>query len=196
MDAYCGEIRLFPYNRIPPGWFECNGQLLPINVHQILFSLLGKKFGGDGVQTFAVPDFRGRTMVGMGTVATASRIVAAGETLTVGQTGGAEGVVLTAAEMPVHTHDVRAEPTNSGSGTTPNTLRNTVPSTSTKPASAAASAPAAPPIYAVPTLTSIQPLVSDSVMASGGGGAHDNRQPFMPFVFCVCEIGGEYPDRS
>lgn len=96
-EPLLGQIAWVPYNFVPRGWAECNGQLLPINQNAALYSLLGTSFGGDGRTTFALPDLRGRVLVhiGQGLGLTAR---------TLGGTGGLESVALTENQMPLHTH--------------------------------------------------------------------------------------------
>jgi microcystin-dependent protein len=100
MDPYMGEVKLNSFDFAPKGWAQCNGQLLPINQNQALFSLLGTMYGGDGRTTFALPDLRGRVPVHRG----------AG--LSQGQRLGEEAHTLTQAEMPTHGHQLMASPTN------------------------------------------------------------------------------------
>lgn len=94
-----GEIRMMSFQYVPRGWAACAGQLMPISQNSALFSLLGVQFGGDGRNTFGLPDLRGRTPLHRGT----GRIV--------GQVGGAETHTVSVAEMPVHTHPVVAAAT-------------------------------------------------------------------------------------
>src|SRR3954453_19417036 len=91
-DPFLGELRLIAWDRSTPGWAQCNGQLLPINQNQALFSLLGTAFGGDGKTTFALPDLRGRTPVHTGV----GRLV--------GNKVGEVVHTLDDAEIPTHTH--------------------------------------------------------------------------------------------
>jgi microcystin-dependent protein len=95
-EPFLAEIRLFSFNFAPKGWATCNGQFLPINQNQALFSLLGTTYGGNGQTTFALPDLRGRfaNHVGSG--------------FTLGQAGGAESHTLSMNELPTHTHFVSA----------------------------------------------------------------------------------------
>src|SRR6188472_2509659 len=91
-DPFLSEIKIFSFNFAPQGWAMCNGQLLPINQNQALFSLLGTTFGGNGQTNFALPDLRARTPTH------------AGSGLQLGQNGGENAHTLTALEMPTHTH--------------------------------------------------------------------------------------------
>lgn len=95
-EPFLSEIRLMSFVFAPRGWALCNGQLLPINQNQALFSLLGTTYGGDGRVTFALPDLRGRVPAHVG------------DGLTLGQRGGQEAVTLTTANLPTHTHFVTA----------------------------------------------------------------------------------------
>lgn len=91
-QPYLGEIKLVAQNYAPRGWALCNGQLLPINQNQALFSLLGTTYGGNGQTTFALPDLRGRVPVGDGL------------TIVLGERQGAETATLTEANLPAHSH--------------------------------------------------------------------------------------------
>ena len=92
-DAYIGEIKLFPINFSPRGWAPCNGQMLAIQQNSALFSLLGTTYGGNGTTTFALPDLRGRVVVGEG------------PDYSLGQTSGAESVVLSTSNT-AHSHTI------------------------------------------------------------------------------------------
>jgi microcystin-dependent protein len=95
-EPFLSELRLFSFNFAPKGWAMCNGQLLPINQNQALFSLLGTTYGGNGQTNFALPDLRGRVPLHVG----------AG--LTLGQRGGEEDHTLSTDEMPMHVHVANA----------------------------------------------------------------------------------------
>src|ERR1051325_8134008 len=107
-QPYVGEIRMFAGNFAPAGWMFCEGQLLPISEYETLFNLIGTTYGGDGQSTFALPDLRGRIPLHQG------------NGFTLAETGGAETVTLTVAQMPAHTHSFLGSPahpntTNPGS---------------------------------------------------------------------------------
>jgi microcystin-dependent protein len=99
-EPFLSEIRIFSFNFAPKGWALCNGQLLPINQNQALFSLLGTTYGGDGRVNFALPDVRSRTPIHMGS----------GHTL--GERGGEQGHTLGISEIPTHTHSTNASSSN------------------------------------------------------------------------------------
>ena len=101
-EPFLSEIRLMSFVFAPKGWALCNGQLLPINQNQALFSLLGTTFGGDGRVNFALPDLRGRTPMHVGS----------GHTL--GEKGGEQAHTLSIAELPQHTHVLMASGSNAG----------------------------------------------------------------------------------
>jgi len=103
-EPFLSEIRIMSFGFPPKGWATCDGQLLPINQNQALFSLLGTTYGGDGRVNFGLPDLRSRTPMHMGN----------GHTL--GERGGEQGHTLSISEIPTHVHTAMASPTN---GTTP-----------------------------------------------------------------------------
>src|SRR6266545_6471416 len=106
-EPFLSEIRMMSFVFAPKDWALCNGQLLPINQNQALFSLLGTTFGGDGQVNFALPDLRGRTPIHVGS----------GHTL--GERGGEQAHTLSIAELPTHTHVLNASSTE-GNGPIPN----------------------------------------------------------------------------
>src|SRR5687768_993649 len=99
MEGFIGEIRLFAPNFAPRDWALCNGQLLPINQNQALFSILGTTYGGDGRTTFALPDLRGRSAIGAGSGPGLS-------SYTLGQQTGSPTTLLSANQLPSHTHAI------------------------------------------------------------------------------------------
>jgi microcystin-dependent protein len=147
------------FNFAPRGWAQCNGQLLPINQNQALFSLLGTMYGGDGRVNFALPDLRGRVMVHTDNSAFLQ-----------GQAGGEASHVLTLSELTTHTHAVTAM---TGAGTTndPTGTRFAVDNN----------------LYAA-TANPVA-LVSSAVTTIGGSQAHENRQPYLALMFCIALSG-------
>ena len=162
---FIGEIRSFAGSFAPSGWARCNGQLLPIGTHTTLFSMLGTRFGGDGVTNFALPDLRGRVPIGPG----------AGPTLTpraIGDSGGVESHALTAGELATHTHQFRASKSN---GTT------------TDPANGVFSRSAAAiPAFASPANVD---LANGMLTSTGGGEPHNNMQPFIAVTYIIALQG-------
>lgn len=114
-EPFLSEIRIMSFVFPPKGWALCNGQLLPINQNQALFSLLGTTFGGDGRVNFALPDLRGRTPIHVGGAHT------------LGERGGEQAHTLSIGEIPTHTHVVQSSPTN---GTVPVAVGNILGSAS------------------------------------------------------------------
>jgi microcystin-dependent protein len=158
-EPFLSEIRLMSFNFAPKGWALCDGQHLPINQNQALFSLLGTTFGGDGRVDFALPDLRGRAPIHVGS----------GHTL--GERGGEAAHTLSIAELPTHAHAAMAS-TSDGNSTIPtNNVLADSPSQ----------------LYTAPgALTSILP---GAVGQTGGGQAHLNMQPFLTLTFCIALQG-------
>lgn len=107
-QPFVGEIAAVGFNFEPVGWLKCHGQLLPISEYETLFNLIGTTYGGDGQETFALPDFRGRTLIGVGQ----------GPGLTprfAGESGGSRSATLSAATVPAHSHTIGG---NTEAGTT------------------------------------------------------------------------------
>jgi microcystin-dependent protein len=153
------EIRLFSMEFAPKGWALCNGQLLPINQNQALFSLLGTTFGGDGRVNFALPDLRGRVPIHNGS----------GHTL--GERGGEQAHTLSISELPEHTHVVSATTLTGNIPVPTNNILADSPSQ----------------LYAAPAnLVSLHP---GSVSNVGGSQAHQNMQPFLTISFCIALQG-------
>ena len=143
----------------PKGWAMCNGQLLPINQNQALFSLLGTTFGGDGRVNFALPDVRGRSPVHVGS----------GHSL--GERAGEQAHTVTIAELPMHAHVLQASANAGNVQTAANNVLGTVPGR----------------IYTDPANPT--PLSATSVTNVGGSQAHNNMQPFLTVSFCIALQG-------
>lgn len=158
-EPFLSEVRIMSFVFAPKGWALCNGQLLPINQNQGLFSLLGTTFGGDGRVNFALPDLRGRTPIHVGS----------GHTL--GEKGGEPAHTISIAELPTHTHVANGTGDNATTATPTNALL--ARSTNFFYESAA-------------NLTALNPL---SVTNVGGSQAHLNMQPFLTLSFCIALQG-------
>jgi microcystin-dependent protein len=151
----------------PKGWALCNGQLLPINQNQGLFSLLGTTFGGDGRVNFALPDCRGRTPIHVGS----------GHTL--GERGGEQAHTLSIAELPQHAHVLNASSAAA--------LTNTPSNTSVPAAAVGASAYAG--------AGNLMAMAPASIANVGGSQAHLNMQPFLTLSFCIA-LQGIFPSPT
>lgn len=168
-EPFLAEVRIFSFVFAPKGWALCNGQLLPINQNQGLFSLLGTTYGGDGRVNFALPDLRGRVPVYIG----------GSSGFTLGERGGETAHTLSASETPQHNHFVTA----TSVGATTN-----VPTSSTILATVSSS------LYNSPStqLTSLHPQTITNV---GGSQAHQNMMPFLTLSFCIA-LQGIFPSQT
>lgn len=181
-DFYLGEIRLFPYNNIIDGWKQCDGQLLEITRYQALYSLLGTQFGGDGKKNFALPDLRGRTVMGLHSSDPFHRFNQ------IGLRNGTETVALSTSEMPKHTHQLYCTKDNA---TSPGPVAGSFASPT--PPATLPNPPASPPVYKIPKLPSeLTPLNHAAITTTGAGAPHENRQPFLALVYAMA-ITGLYP---
>jgi microcystin-dependent protein len=158
-EPFLAEIRIMSFGFAPKGWAQCNGQLLPINQNQALFSLLGTTYGGDGRVNFALPDLRGQVPIHFG----------AGYIL--GQKGGQQAHTITMSEMPAHIHFAQGSSTAGNSAPPGGNLLAATPALIYEP-------PAA--------LTTLQPATISNV---GGSQAHQNMQPFLTVTFCIALQG-------
>lgn len=167
---YIGEVRLTGFAFAPSGWALCNGQLLSIASNTALFQVIGTTYGGNGVSTFALPDLRGRTPLGVGEGLGLTNRAA-------GEAGGTETHTLSAAELPAHTHLLRA---NGGNGITD------------KPdGSLPARDPAAVPRYA-PAASADANLAANAVSNAGGSQPHNNMQPYVVVNYIIA-LQGMFP---
>jgi microcystin-dependent protein len=170
-EPYLGEIRMFGGNFPPIGWEFCNGQLLPISGNEALCQLIGTTYGGDGQNTFALPELRGRLPLHVGTNPST------GTTFTIGQSSGVETVTLTTSQLPAHSHPVQANSTN-GDSTDPNNnvwgLNNTLKSY----------------VNSAPNGT----MSTSAIISTGGSQPHDNMMPYLAVSFIIA-TQGIYPSR-
>jgi microcystin-dependent protein len=179
---FIGEIEIFGFNFAPRGWLMCAGQLLPINQYQALFSLLGTTYGGNGTNTFALPDLRGRLAMGQGN----------GQGLTprvLGETGGEVNHTLLLGETPTHTHTLNAAQNASNPVNAPSS--SVVLSQTT--GRAAGGGTLTVNLYASDTAPS-QPMATAAVGVTGGQ-PHNNMMPYLALNFCIA-ISGVFPSRN
>lgn len=172
-QPYIGEVRLFGGNFAPVGWNFCDGSLLSIAQWSALFNLIGTTYGGDGLNTFGVPDLRGRAVIHQGTGAGLSPYV-------IGQPVGVENVTVTTQQMALHPHTFSG---NNSGGTSPNPATTAV----------LAAAPTGYDIYdgtGTPTA-----LIARSVSNTGGSAPHNNRQPCLAITYIIA-LEGIYPSQG
>jgi microcystin-dependent protein len=158
-EPFLAEIKICGFAYAPRGWALCNGQILPINQNQALFSLLGTTYGGNGQTTFALPDLRARTPIHFG------------DGVQLGEKAGVDAVTLTGAELPAHGH-LRATSNQATSATPVGNVLANAPRRGVG-------------VFAEPANTAVmigaQPV--------GGGQPHDNNQPSLVLNFVIALIG-------
>jgi microcystin-dependent protein len=165
-EPFLSEIRLMSFTYAPKGWAQCNGQLLPINQNQALFSLLGTTYGGDGRVNFALPDLRGRVPMHSGS----------GHTL--GERGGEVAHTLSQSELPMHTHTAAASTATQGGRQVPENRY----------------LGGGGNVYH-PVAAQLTALRAESVTPVGGSQAHENRQPYLTLNFCIA-LQGIFPSPN
>jgi microcystin-dependent protein len=163
--VYVGEIRLFGGSFNPAGWMFCDGQLLLINENETLFNLIGTTYGGDGQETFALPDLRSRVPVHQG------------NGFVLAENGGVEDVTLTVNQIPVHSHAL---------------LASANPGSSNSPGGHVTAAPPGirPYVEDAPTVS----LAPGALQPSGGSQPHTNLQPYLCLNFII-SLFGEFPSQ-
>jgi microcystin-dependent protein len=168
-DPYVGEIRLVGFAFAPEGWSFCDGSLISIANSDVLFNLIGTTYGGDGVNTFALPDLRGRAPLHMGSYQGTSYVI--------GQKAGTEQVALITGNLPSHSHTVGA---NSAAAQNPLPTGNTFAANNT-----------------IDPYETSGPGVSGPILAPNGGGAipHENLMPYLTMNYII-SLFGVYPSQS
>jgi microcystin-dependent protein len=166
-EPFLSEIRIMSFGFAPKGWALCNGQLLPINQNQALFSLLGTTYGGDGRVNFALPNLQANVPIHMG------------QSHTLGERGGEQAHTLSTSELPAHTHFQSA---------------TAAQATASAPSNArllAASGGAN--LYAA--ASNLQPMAPNALSNVGGSQAHLNMQPFLVLNFSIA-LQGIFPSQT
>lgn len=166
-EPFLAEVRMMGFNFAPRGWAFCDGQILPINQNQSLYSLLGTTYGGDGRTSFALPDMRGRTPIHVS------------DNHRQGQKSGEETHTLAGNEMPSHTHGAQASTADATLGD----------------AASAVTAKAETNIYGTFAAAAAKPMGSMKIGNVGGGQAHNNMQPYSVINFCIA-LRGLFPSRN
>ena len=177
---FMSEVKIISWNFAPQGWAFCNGQFLPINQNQALFSLLGTTFGGDGRVNFALPDMR-------------SRIPLSFDQNILGTRAGEENHTVNLSEMPVHVHQMKADGTTAaGSNTSsPGSSGTTVLGNS----GGTQSPGAAFSISIYSNATPSSGLAPGVISNTGGSQAHTNIQPYLTLNFCIA-LQGIFPSQN
>ncbi len=167
---YIGEIRIVGFTFAPPGWLQCDGSLQSIQNNETLYSLIGTTYGGDGQNSFALPDLRGRVPVHQGMGSGLGAYV-------MGQAGGAVSVTLNSNTLPAHTHPLNCSTGASDSAAPAGEYF------ATSPINVYASAPA--------SLVAMGSVVG----SSGGSQPHANLQPYLGLMYIIA-TEGIYPSQS
>ena len=166
-EPYVGEIRMFAGNFNPSGWAMCSGQPMPISENEVLFQLIGTTYGGDGQETFNLPDLQGRLPVHQG------------NGFTIGEAAGVESVTLTTQQIPIHTHPLLC----AASGGTPNSNPKD-----------GYWAPSDINMYgATATVQMGNPAITSG--GSGGSQPHTNFMPYLCINFII-SLFGVYPSPT
>jgi microcystin-dependent protein len=176
---FLGELKVVSFNFAPKGWALCNGQLIPINQNQALFSLFGTMYGGDGRVNFALPNLQGRVPVGVG-----------GGSFTVqGQSSGEVSHTLNISEMPSHNHAGTAK------NAKPDALGGNLPGTNKVLAQGLAAVAGTPGVNVFGAANPSIAMGQTSMTNTGGSQAHPNQQPYLTLNVCVA-LSGIFPSRS
>jgi microcystin-dependent protein len=170
-NPYVGEIRMFGGDFAPAGWAFCQGQLLPISEYEVLFNLIGTTYGGDGQNTFALPDLQGRLPAHQGAPA-----INNGASITLGQKLGVDTVTLVTAQLPVHTHAAQGTKASSTGSPTGALWGGGIRD---------AYSPATPSA----------PLSAQAVALTGSSQSHENLSPYLVIAFII-SLFGIFPSQN
>ena len=184
---YIGEIRLVGFNFAPEGWAICDGSLLSIAENEALFNLIGTIYGGDGQETFALPDLRGRVPVHAGTSSFGTPFVE-------GELGGSEAVTLTTNQLPSHQHGLSAVAANQVA--TSHLGSTNTPTAATVSAQAVDSLRQPARMFSVGGTTTLAPITpTGTTQPDGGSQPHENRQPYLAALYII-SLFGVYPSQN
>ena len=168
---YIGEIRMFGGSFAPAGWAFCDGQLLPISENDALFTLIGTEYGGDGEETFALPNLQSRVPLHFGAGPGLS-------TYAFGETGGVESVTLTPNQIPTHNHALFA---------------STAPGENINPTGGVVSASPSVQMYIVDS--PVSNMAPTAVVPVGGSQPHENRMPILVISYII-SLFGVFPTQT
>jgi microcystin-dependent protein len=172
-EPFVAELRMMSFGYAPRGWAMCNGQLLPINQNQALFSLLGTTFGGDGRVNFALPDLRGQIPIHVGQ----------GHVL--GEKGGAQSVTVSISQLPLHVHTFSGSTANATAfNPTGNLLARGTTAVGGNPIN-----------YYSQNTSNLAALMPQDIGNTGGSQAHLNMQPFLTITICIA-LQGIFPSPN
>jgi microcystin-dependent protein len=172
-QPFVGQVIRVGFNFPPAGWMNCQGQLVPISEFETLFNLIGTTYGGDGQNTFALPDLRGRVALGVGQGQGLSNYVLADQ-------AGTESATLTVQQIPQHQHLVNVVTSAATSST---------PGTSVQLANEGPQGISQVFTYAPFDSANQTNLSAQSIANSGGSQPHENRQPFLVIRYCISMFG-------
>ncbi len=165
-EPYIGEIKIVSFDFAPRGYAQCDGQILPINQNQALFSILGTTFGGNGQTTYALPDLRTKVPIYVG------------NGINLGNSGGEQAHTLMTSEIPTHNHQLNASKQGVAAATP---VTYYLPTLDTA-------------VYA-PLNTANAAMVNNEVTNTGGGQAHNNMQPYLVLNIIIA-LTGIFPPRN
>jgi len=172
-EPFIGEIRMFGASFPPAGWAFCDGALIPISENDALFTLIGTTYGGDGQETFALPDLQGRVPMHAGTNQ------GNGITYQLGEKAGVESVTLTLQQIPLHNHQAMCRNVDNNAGTPQNTVwaKNQTNQT----------------IYS--TVAPATNMNAAALSQAGGSQPHENMMPFLVISFII-SLFGVFPTQN
>jgi microcystin-dependent protein len=171
MAPFVGEIRMFAGNFAPNGWMFCEGQTMPISENEVLFQLIGTTYGGDGQETFNLPNLASRVPIHMGTGPS-------GTTYQLGEMAGTEQETLTTQQIPTHSHPMLATADGGGANSPGSNILANCSALKLYTASA-------------PSIA----LNAASITPAGGSQPHENTQPFLCINFII-SLFGVYPSQT